>query len=152
MLGSIEPSTEYIRLYNLLSRCRACRIRRRPESNCGVQIGEVTTRCKEHKVPMTLSDKFGEIHIHKIRRVVEQLPVSFTVSWNGHQPFWCLGSKYCRIRASDLELHTDFLRIEELKELFEPEVIDYYSLELEPAVELEPDGRFARIVLFSGPG
>lgn len=92
VLGGIEYSVEYIRVWNLLSRCRSCRKRR----------GNGVEKPEWNKKVRTVAPG-GKIRAPK-RESKDLLPCIF----------------YCNhIHEADIEYY-DFLRFEELQDGFEP--------------------------------
>ena len=92
-LGSIEYSVEYIRLYNLLYRCKSCREWRKKEK------------------PGTKR----QFIVRKNRIILKKAKIGDTLP--------CVYS--CkRITADDIEYY-DLMRFEELRDEFEPLVIDF---------------------------
>ena len=97
MLGSVEFSVEYIRLYNLLSRCKGCRSYRKL-SRPGVR--------KEIRI---VKRDGRTIAVIRKYRIGEAKP--------------CILA--CERFTPEEKLMFDVLRFEELKDAYEPSQIDY---------------------------
>ncbi len=123
MLGSIEYSAEYIRLYNLLSRCKSCRSFRK--LNMPAVRKQVLIRQRNGKAVVT---------IRKIR-LGEAWPCIYSCN---------------RFTAEELQMF-DVLRFEELRDAYEPPQIDYSEDNAREDACAVPDetGKWVRIVLSS---
>lgn len=64
---------------------------------------------------------------------------------------WCLMHPNCRIHTDDLDRTTDFLRLQELQEVYDFEVEVEEEFDLENAAYDDSSGE-VRLVLFSGLG
>ncbi len=93
MLGSIEVSAEYVRLWNLMSRCRSCR-KFRQLAVRGVEV-QIVVRGKK-------------VVIRK-RKVGTAMP--------------CIEN--CEKMTAEEKAMYDVLRLQELKEVYEPIEVDY---------------------------
>ncbi len=123
MLGSVEFSVEYIRLYNLLSRCRSCRFHRKL-SRAGVR--------KEIRIV----ERNGRV-IAVIRkyRVGEAKP--------------CISA--CKRFTPEEKQMFDVIRFEELKDAYEPSQIDYGedNQRENACVVVDEEGVWVKVVLSS---
>ena len=123
MLGSIEYSAEYIRLYNLMYRCKSCRSFRK--LNMPAVRKQVLIRQKNGRTIVL---------IRKIR-LGEAWPCIYSCN---------------RFTAEELQMF-DVLRFEELKDAYEPPQIDYSEDNAREDACAVPDetGKWVKIVLSS---
>lgn len=116
MVGSIEYSTEYIKLWNLFYRCKSCR------DQCPIiNSKEIIKQLRERGWT---------------RKAIRDYMIT-------------LIGEHCKLHSiKDLKTF-DVLRFEELKENYDPVIVDYDNPQEDAVVDVDENGAWMKIELTS---